>query len=282
MSSASFLNDLDITSDVITKSVHSALNEDIGSGDLTAQLVPVSAASAQIVCREFAVLCGIPWANAVFNAVDSDLVVDWRVVDGDTIEQNQVVCQLSGNVRSILSAERCALNFLQCLSGTATSTFHFVEQLSGSPTQLLDTRKTLPGLRLAQKYAVRCGGGLSHRRGLYDAVLFKENHIAGRDIGSLVGEARQRFPGVFVEVEVESLAQLGVALAAGPDRVMLDNFSLDDIRTGVGLVQGQVPLEVSGVDVRDLVEVARCGVDFVSLGCLTKDVKAVDFSLLVV
>ena len=267
---------------LIRDDVARALSEDIGSGDATAMLLPEDAlAHARVITRDDAVLAGAPWFNACFDTLDSRVQIDWRVQDGDAIHANQTLCRLHGPARALLSGERCALNFLQTLSGTATVTARYVAALSASRTRILDTRKTLPGLRHAQKYAVRCGGGENHRLGLYDAVLIKENHIAA--VGSLstaVHMARDAHPHLMIEVEVENLQQLDEALAAGCDRIMLDEFSTDDIRSAVQLTAGRVPLEASGgVDPDALPLLAATGVDYISVGALTKHVRAVDLSM---
>ncbi|WP_091343765.1 carboxylating nicotinate-nucleotide diphosphorylase [Alkalimonas amylolytica] len=271
----------------IRASVAAALAEDLGNlpveqGDITASLIPASQlASATIISREAAIICGVAWVNEVFQQLDPSVQLDWQVQDGDSVAPNQLLCRLQGNARSLLTGERSALNFLQCLSGTATTTDVFVQQLAGSRTQLLDTRKTLPGLRLAQKYAVLCGGGQNHRIGLFDAFLIKENHIAAAGgIAKAVAQARSNFPGKPVEVEVENLAELQQALTAGADIIMLDNFSLADIQQAVAINQQQAKLEVSGnITSERLRELAATGVDFISSGALTKHVQAIDLSM---
>ncbi len=267
---------------IIRDDVGRALHEDVGSGDVTAALVPENAlAHARIITRDDAVLAGAPWFDACFHALNRRVSIDWHAQDGDAIHTDQVLCTLHGPIRALLSGERCALNFLQTLSGTATVTARYVAALAGSRTRILDTRKTLPGLRHAQKYAVRCGGGENHRMGLYDAVLIKENHIAAA--GSLtkaVHAARGTHADLMIEVEVENLQQLREALAAGVDRIMLDEFSIEDIRSAVRITDGQLPLEVSGgVDLDSLTLLAATGVDYVSVGALTKHVHAIDLSM---
>ena len=267
----------------IASTVRRALNEDLGTGDLTARLLPEDAGgAAQVVSRDNAILCGVAWFNEVFRQLDERVRVDWLRGDGDSIEADGAVCTLSGPVRALLSGERTALNFLQLLSGTATVTREYVSLIAHTKTRLLDTRKTLPGLRSAQKYAVSCGGGVNHRMGLYDAILVKENHI--RASGSITaaleqaGETHRH-----IEIEVENEAQLIEALDAGAGTVMLDNFSLDQIRSAVQLNDGRARLEISGgVDKSGLRELAETGVDFISVGALTKNVRAVDFSMLLV
>jgi nicotinate-nucleotide pyrophosphorylase (carboxylating) len=262
-----------------------ALAEDVGAGDLTALLVPAgTTVRAQIVTREPAVLAGRPYAEAVFRQVEPRIALVWRAADGDRLEAGAVFCELEGPARGLLTGERTALNFLQTLSGTATVTSHYVEAVAGTGCAVLDTRKTLPGLRLAQKYAVRCGGGRNHRMGLYDGVLIKENHIAAAgSIAAAVAAARAMGNGVPVEVEVETLGELAEALEAGPDIVMLDEFSLDEMATAVATNRGHrrpVKLEASGsVDLQRIRRIAETGVDFVSVGSLTKHVRAVDLSM---
>ena len=262
-----------------------ALREDIGPGDVTARLVPAGQAlRARILCREAAVLCGIPWAEAAFRQVDERIAVRWRARDGESVAADSVIAEIEGPARGILTAERTALNFLQLLSGTATATRRHVEAVAGTGCRILDTRKTLPGLRTAQKYAVRCGGGSNHRMGLYDRVLVKENHIAAAgSIGAAVAAARREAPGVCVEVETEDLAEFDQALAAGADVIMLDEFSLPDLRTAVARNRAQdrrAELECSGgVSLEHLREIAATGVDCVSIGGLTKNVRAIDLSM---
>jgi len=259
-----------------------ALAEDIGSGDLTAALIPQAAqAEATVISREPAVLCGIAWFDAVFRQLDASATMDWRAADGDRILPDQLLCVLRGPARVLLSGERTALNFLQALSGTATLARQFADAVAGTGATILDTRKTLPGLRLAQKYAVRCGGCQNHRIGLFDAVLIKENHImAAGSISAAIAAARRLHPGVTVEVEVESLTELQEALAAGPDIVMLDNFDLQTMAEAVQRTARRVKLEASGnVNLTTVRRIAETGVDYISVGSLTKDVRAVDLSM---
>ena len=259
-----------------------ALAEDIGSGDLTAALIPQAAqAEATVISREPAVLCGIAWFDAVFRQLDASATMDWRAADGDRILPDQLLCVLRGPARVLLSGERTALNFLQALSGTATLARQFADAVAGTGATILDTRKTLPGLRLAQKYAVRCGGCQNHRIGLFDAVLIKENHImAAGSISAAIAAARRLHPGVTVEVEVESLTELQEALAAGPDIVMLDNFDLQTMAEAVQRTAKRVKLEASGnVNLTTVRRIAETGVDYISVGSLTKDVRAVDLSM---
>jgi nicotinate-nucleotide pyrophosphorylase (carboxylating) len=265
--------------------VDAALREDIGSGDVTAALVPAAQrVRGAVVTREDAVLCGRPWAEETFRRLDPQVRLAWRASDGERLAAGQVIVEIAGPARAVLTGERTALNFLQLLSATATVTRRFVDAVAGTGCRILDTRKTLPGLRSAQKYAVRCGGGDNHRLGLYDQVLIKENHIAAA--GSLTGAieaARRSAPGLKVEVEVESLAELGEAINAAPDIIMLDDFSLADMRTAVSLARASgraVKLEASGsVSLESVREIAATGVDYISVGSLTKHVRAVDLSM---
>lgn len=259
-----------------------ALEEDIGGGDITAALVgEAESATATVITRDAGVLCGTQFVDAVFHAVDPTLSVRWSRHDGDAIAENEVLFSVSGRARSILTGERAALNFLQMLSGTATSTASLARLIEGTSSTLLDTRKTIPGFRVAQKYAVTCGGGANHRVGLYDAFLIKENHIAAcGGIAQAVETARSMAPGKPVEVEVESLEELAQALSAGADRVMLDNFALDDMRQAVAMNAGQSQLEASGnVTEATLADIAATGVDFISVGALTKVIKPLDLSM---
>nr|WP_240224540.1 carboxylating nicotinate-nucleotide diphosphorylase [Rheinheimera hassiensis] len=271
----------------IIRSVSNALAEDLGflplsEGDITASLIPQSQqASASIITRENCVVCGAAFADEVFRQLGNDVKLQWQVTDGDKVTANTTLCTLSGPARILLTGERTALNFLQLLSGTATTTAHYVQFLHGSNTRLLDTRKTLPGLRFAQKYAVSTGGGKNHRIGLFDAFLIKENHIAAAgSIAAAVASARQNFPGKPVEVETENLAELQQALNAGADIIMLDNFSTADIVQAVSINNGQAKLEVSGnITSERLAELATTGVDYISSGALTKHVQAIDLSM---
>lgn len=259
-----------------------ALAEDIGSGDLTAALIPESTqAEATVISREHAVLCGAAWFDAVFQQLDPRIHVAWQAADGDRITPDQLLCTLRGPARPLLTGERTALNFLQLLSGVATLARRFADAVAGSGSTILDTRKTLPGLRLAQKYAVRCGGCQNHRIGLFDAVLIKENHImAAGSISEAIATARRLHPGVTVEVEVENLAELQEALVAQPDIVMLDNFDLAAMREAVRITAHQLKLEASGnVNFDTVRQIAATGVDYISIGGLTKDVRAVDLSM---
>ncbi|EKM94701.1 carboxylating nicotinate-nucleotide diphosphorylase [Stutzerimonas degradans] len=266
----------------IDATVRRALAEDIGSGDITAQLIPAERlAHASVITREAAVISGVAWVDAVFRQLDPRVAVHWQVADGERVEADQVLFHLEGPARALLTGERTALNFLQTLSGVATNCRHYADLVEGTGVKLLDTRKTLPGLRLAQKYAVTCGGCHNHRIGLYDAFLIKENHIAAcGSIAQAIVAAHRIAPGKPVEVEVESLDELEQALQAGADIVMLDELSLDDMRTAVGLARGRAKLEASGgIGEETLLAVAQTGVDYISIGALTKHVRAVDLSM---
>lgn len=266
----------------IDATVRRALAEDIGSGDITAQLIPAERlAHASVITREAAVISGVAWVDAVFRQLDPRVAVHWQVADGERVEADQVLFHLEGPARALLTGERTALNFLQTLSGVATNCRHYADLVEGTGVKLLDTRKTLPGLRLAQKYAVTCGGCHNHRIGLYDAFLIKENHIAAcGSIAQAIVAAHRIAPGKPVEVEVESLDELEQALQAGADIVMLDELSLDDMRTAVDLARGRAKLEASGgIGEETLLAVAQTGVDYISIGALTKHVRAVDLSM---
>ncbi|CAM5539338.1 nicotinate-nucleotide diphosphorylase (carboxylating) OS=Stutzerimonas stutzeri OX=316 GN=CXK95_04885 PE=3 SV=1 [Stutzerimonas stutzeri] len=266
----------------IDATVRRALAEDIGSGDITAQLIPAERlAHASVITREAAVISGVAWVDAVFRQLDPRVAVHWQVADGERVEADQVLFNLEGPARALLTGERTALNFLQTLSGVATNCRHYADLVEGTGVKLLDTRKTLPGLRLAQKYAVTCGGCHNHRIGLYDAFLIKENHIAAcGSIAQAIVAAHRIAPGKPVEVEVESLDELEQALQAGADIVMLDELSLDDMRTAVDLARGRAKLEASGgIGEETLLAVAQTGVDYISIGALTKHVRAVDLSM---
>lgn len=271
-----------LTLDDINPIVKLALNEDIGSGDITAGLVKNDGiARATVITREAGVLCGTQFVDAVFTALDPSVVVRWEKTDGAELAANDVLFTLEGNARSILTGERAALNFLQMLSGTASYSASLARLVAGTNTKLLDTRKTIPGFRNAQKYAVTCGGCFNHRIGLYDAFLIKENHIAAcGGIQQAIAQARKNAPGKPVEIEVESLKELEQGLIAGADRIMLDNFSLDDMREAVAITQGRAELEASGnVTESTLRAIAETGVDFISIGALTKVVMPLDLSL---
>ena len=268
---------------LIAEQVRQALAEDIGTGDLTATLVPDNDTTrATLISREPAVVCGIAWVQEVFDQLDSDINIDWLSHDGDDVISEQAWCTIQGPSRGILTGERTALNFLQLLSGTATATKRMVDQLEGTGAQLLDTRKTVPGLRLAQKYAVCCGGGTNHRLGLYDGILVKENHIrAAGSVTEAVTAALAHSNDVsLIEVEIESVAELSQALTAGAQRLLLDNFSLAQLRRAVQINAGQAQLEASGnVTAKTIREIALTGVNFVSSGTMTKNIHAIDLSL---
>ncbi|MBV8156922.1 MAG: carboxylating nicotinate-nucleotide diphosphorylase [Dyella sp.] len=268
--------------DLIQADVERAFAEDIGTGDATADLLPADAlASATLTCREDAVIAGTDWFNACFATLDPGVQIEWLLRDGDRAQAGSVICRLRGRARPLVSAERSALNFLQLLSGTATQTAAYVAAVAGTGVRVLDTRKTVPGLRLAQKYAVRCGGGHNHRVGLYDAILVKENHIiAAGGIRPAAEAARKLHPSLLLEIEVENLDELQQALDAGVDRIMLDNFTLPLMREAVAIAKGRAELEISGnVDLSTIAEYASTGVDYISVGALTKHVRAVDLSL---
>jgi len=267
--------------DVVATDVARALDEDIGPGDVTAALLPDIPDTAYLLCKESAVVCGRPWFDACHRRVDPDVVIAWHVAEGDRVRAGTVVATLEGRARALVTGERAALNFLQTLSGTATITADYVDAVRGTGTRILDTRKTIPGLRIAQKYAVRAGGGENHRMGLYDAVMLKENHV--RAAGSLAGairNARKAQPALPLIVEVETLAQLDEALAEGCARILIDEFSPADRREAVRRAAGRIPLEVSGgVDLHTVRAIAEDGVDYISIGGLTKHVRAIDLSM---
>jgi nicotinate-nucleotide pyrophosphorylase (carboxylating) len=268
--------------EVVADDVSRALKEDLGDGDRTADLIPSdNALETRVISRESAVLSGSPWFAETFRQLNPAIRVTWSAHDGDKLEQNEDVCHLRGPARAILSGERTALNFLQTLSGTATQARRYVDAVAGTGCIILDTRKTLPGLRLAQKYAVRCGGARNHRIGLFDAILIKENHIsAAGSISAAVGQAQRQSPGLLLEVEVENIDQLEEAVRAGAGRVLLDNFSLPDLEAAVGRYKGRIELEASGgIDLRTVRRIAETGVDFISVGSITKSVQATDFSM---
>jgi nicotinate-nucleotide pyrophosphorylase (carboxylating) len=267
--------------ELVNALVQNALDEDIGKGDLTASLVPDQQTSATIISRENALICGTDWVNACFHQLDSNVKVNWHIKEGEHVSENQVLCDLKGNARALLSAERCALNFLQTLSAVATHTQQYVLAVKGTKTQILDTRKTLPGLRLAQKYAVTVGGGFNQRIALYDGILIKENHIAAA--GSIAAALQQAFAlntGASIQIEVENLVELDEALAAGAKNILLDDFSLSDMRTAVQKASGNALLEASGnVNLTTVRQIAETGVDRISIGALTKNIQAIDLSM---
>jgi len=269
--------------DDVTETVRRALAEDVGAGDLTAGLIAADAsAEAQVIIREDAVLCGTAWFEEVFRQVDERIRVVWRAKDGDAMRADQTLCQITGPARGLLTGERAALNFLQLLSGTATRARQYVDAVRGTKTIILDTRKTIPGLRRAQKYAVACGGGQNHRMGLYDAILIKENHIAAAgSIAAALAAAHHSAPkGIGVEIEVENIRQLREALAAGADRLLLDNFSVEELKAAVTETRARAKLEASGgIDLSNIRAFAETGVDFISIGDITKNVRALDLSM---
>ncbi len=274
----------------IQKQVQQALDEDLGttSGqphagkDVSALLIDEKQqATAELLCREEAVLCGQAWFNATFELLDKTIQLNWLKNDGERIKVNEVICKITGPARQILTAERTALNFLQTLSATASITARFTEKIQHTHCRILDTRKTIPGLRLAQKYAVACGGGVNHRIGLYDMVLIKENHIqAAGSIQQAVATARLKFPGLKIEVEVETLDELEQAITAQVDRILLDNMDITTLKKAVAITAGQIDLEASGnIDLQTIASIAETGVDYISTGAITKHIQAIDFSL---
>jgi nicotinate-nucleotide pyrophosphorylase (carboxylating) len=267
----------------IRANVAAALAEDVGSGDLTAQLIPeLTQAHATVITREAAVLCGTLWFEECFLTVDPECKIVWKAQEGELVEANQTLCEIHGKARALLTAERPALNFLQTLSAVATATRRYVDATRGTQAKVMDTRKTLPGLRIAQKYAVKVGGGHNQRIGLFDGVLIKENHIASAGgIGRVLEQAFQITPaGVTVQIEVENMAELDEALIAGAQLILLDNFSLEDMRLAVKHAAKRAELEASGgITLEDIRMVAETGVDRISIGALTKDVKAIDLSM---
>lgn len=281
----SYFNELEST---VKSDVSRALQEDVrytaGGTDITAELIPIDRnVTAQLVARESGILCGSAWFEYCLLKLEADIQIEWFCNEGDKFSENDTLCKITGNARAILTAERSGLNLLQTLSGTAAATAHYAEKIAHTNCCLLDTRKTIPGLRIAQKYAVYCGGGSNHRIGLYDAYLIKENHIrACGGIAAAVVTAKSNHPQKTIEVEVESLDELSQAIQAGADIVMLDNFSNEDKITAVSLNRGQVKLEASG-DINDnsIIDVAETGVDYISVGAITKHIKATDFSLLI-
>ncbi|MEM5530579.1 carboxylating nicotinate-nucleotide diphosphorylase [Gammaproteobacteria bacterium AS21] len=267
---------------IIKKNVRAALEEDIGSGDITASLIPKrQEALAQVITRQDAIICGTAWVDEVFRQVDPDLSINWQVKDGDRVQPNQVLFSCEGSASSLLTAERSALNFMQTLSGTATISQHYADMVKGTNVKLLDTRKTIPGLRAAQKYAVTCGSCFNHRIGLFDAFLIKENHImACEGIENAIEQAHKIAPGKKVEIEVESIEELERAVDAGADIVMLDNFSYEQMRQAVKWTNGRAKLEASGnINAQTLLDTAKTGVDYISIGALTKNVSALDLSM---
>jgi nicotinate-nucleotide pyrophosphorylase (carboxylating) len=267
---------------LIINQAANALDEDVGSGDISAALIDADSwLETELLVREDAVLCGCQWFDEVFRQCDERITIQWHAGDGEQVEADTVVCEVAGPARGLLSAERSAINFLQTISGTATLTRSYADQIKHTDCRILDTRKTIPQLRVAQKYAVLCGGGSNHRIGLFDAYLIKENHLAAiGGIGDTVARARQLHADKFLEVEVENLEQLQQAIIAGVDRALLDNFSITDMKRAVELNHQRIELEASGNIEQDrLAEIAATGVDFISIGALTKNLRAIDFSL---
>jgi nicotinate-nucleotide pyrophosphorylase (carboxylating) len=266
---------------LVNQLVQVALAEDIGSGDLTASLVPAIETSATIISREKAIICGIDWVNACFMQLDANIDIHWCIEEGEEVSPNQTLCEIKGNARVLLTAERCALNFLQTLSAVATKTKQYVQRVEGTKAQILDTRKTLPGLRLAQKYAVTIGGGFNQRFALYDGILIKENHIAAA--GSITAALQRAFAlntQASIQIEVENLTELNEALTAGATSILLDDFSLTDMRTAVSLNNGKALLEASGnITLDNVRQVAETGIDRISIGALTKNIQAIDLSM---
>ena len=273
---------LHVPHSVIEENVFNALKEDIDSGDITAELIPADNISlATVISREDCVFCGLDWFEETYRQLDEDILIDWSVDDGDSIDAGQVICTISGSSRKIVMGERTALNFVQMLSATATISKRYAERVRDTSTNVLDTRKTIPGLRMAQKYAVSCGGCENHRLGLFDAFLIKENHInACGGIANAINAARFYEPDKTIEVEVENLDELKQAIDAGSDRVLLDNFELETLREAVEICSGKVVSEASGnITIDNIIEVANTGVDYISTGALTKDIKAIDLSM---
>ncbi|NIP15664.1 MAG: carboxylating nicotinate-nucleotide diphosphorylase [Pseudomonadales bacterium] len=268
--------------EAVRESVRAALAEDVRTGDITAELIgPETHARAEVITRDDGVFCGAPWVLETCAQVDAAIEVTVHCADGDRVSTGQTLCALEGPARGLVTAERTMLNFVQLLSGTATATRRYVDRIAGTGARVLDTRKTVPGLRMAQKYAVHCGGGHNHRMGLFDAFLIKENHLAAAGgIAPAVARARELHPGRSVEVEVENLAELDQALAAGADIALIDNFSLEDTRAAVTLVGGRLKLEASGgIEEATVAEIAQTGVDYISLGVITKKVEPLDLSM---
>jgi nicotinate-nucleotide pyrophosphorylase (carboxylating) len=266
---------------IILENVRSAIAEDIGTGDVTAALLPDVVSSGYVLCKEKCIVAGQAWFDACLKALDPNVTIQWHVQEGEAVDPIKVICTFEGSSRAMVSAERSALNFLQTISGTATTTATYANALKATRTRVLDTRKTIPGLRQAQKYAVRVGGGVNHRIGLYDTVMLKENHIhAAGSISAAAAHAKQLFPDRPLIIEVENLLQLTEALETPCQRILIDDFSLEDMRAAVQIAAGKIPLEVSGsVTLERLAEIAATGVDYVSIGALTKHIHAIDFSM---
>ena len=266
----------------IEESVHIALTEDVGLEDVTSKLIPEDDFSiASVIVRENAIICGVDWFEETFNQLDSEVFIEWNTDDGEAVTVDQQICTLSGSTRALLTGERTALNFLQTLSGTATLAKQYADAVAGTGTRILDTRKTIPGLRMAQKYAVSCGGCFNHRMGLYDAILIKENHILSMgSIKDAVEAARINSPELPVEVEVENIEEFEQALAAKVERVLLDNFNIEMLKQAVTINNKQIELEASGgITLDNIRSIAETGVDYISTGAITKDVKALDLSM---
>ncbi len=276
------MNFLQVPQSIIEENVFNALKEDIGEGDITAELIPHENISlATVISREDCIFCGLDWFEETLRQIDSEILIDWSVDDGDEIKADQIICTISGSSQNIVSAERTALNFIQTLSATATLSHRYAKAVADTATKVLDTRKTIPGLRMAQKYAVTCGGCSNHRIGLFDAFLIKENHIIACDgINNAIQEARFHNPDLKVEVEVENMDELQQAIDAGADRVLLDNFDLTALKQAVEICKGKIITEASGnITISTIHDVAKTGVDFISTGALTKDIKAIDLSM---
>jgi len=273
---------LQVPQSIIEENVFNALKEDIGEGDITAELIPHDNISlATVISREACVFCGLDWFEETYRQLDDEILIDWCVDDGDNIEVDQIICTISGSSQNLVTGERTALNFIQTLSATATLSAQYAKKVEGTDTKILDTRKTVPGLRLAQKYAVSCGGCNNHRLGLYDAFLIKENHINACDgIQNTISEARFINPDLKIEVEVENLDELHQAIEANADRVLLDNFDIKTLKKAVKICKDKVITEASGnITIDNVHAVAKTGVDFISVGALTKDIKAIDLSM---
>lgn len=271
-----------VPAQLIASQVKLALQEDVGQQDLTADLIPTNTqATATLITRESATLCGKDWFNEVFIQLDPSITVDWHFSDGDRIEANSVLCTMNGSARTLLTGERAAMNFIQTLSATATLVQQYTDQVRDLPVHILDTRKTIPGFRLAQKYAVRCGGGYNHRVGLFDGILIKENHISATgSIDAAVNKAQQLHPNIAIEVEVETLNELEQALSAQADIILLDNFDIPTLKQAVKINKGQAKLEASGgITIESVRPIAETGIDRISIGALTKDIRAIDLSM---
>ena len=273
---------LQVPHSIIEENVFNALKEDVGDGDITAELIPRDNISlATVISRESCVFCGLDWFEETYRQLDEEILIDWCVDDGDNIEADQVICTISGSSQNIVTGERTALNFVQTLSATATMSSRYAEKVRDTETKVLDTRKTIPGLRMAQKYAVSCGGCENHRLGLFDAFLIKENHInACNGIQNTIRDARFHNPDLKIEVEVEDLDELQQAIDAGADHVLLDNFDIKTLKQAVNICKGKIISEASGnITIDNIHDVAKTGVDYISTGALTKDIKAIDLSM---